>query len=398
MNRLIIIIFVLVQVNIGFGQSVLRTMKRLPDTGETSSYTTTLGEDADYLINMPFFTNNGDGTVTDTITGLMWQKTDGGEMTFEKAKLYCDTLTLGGFSDWRLPNAHEAYSILNQQYSNPATDPTVFTTTAAEYWWSSVRQVGDSTKVWVTNAGGGIGNHPKSETVSAGGTKRIHARAVREITTPVTVPVHFTDNGDGSITDNLTNLVWQKIPEIDTITWEDALNYAENLSLAGKTDWRLPNIKELQSINDESISNPSISQTYFTTAGAINFWSSTTLPNQTVKAWYMDTQFGIVSHYPKTSKRSVICVSGNGGSPSSIVKNEVADLITIFPNPAYDFITVSSAFPSEIEISNIQGQIMKSINTVQTNTIIDVSMFPKGIYLVKLISDNNLTVRKFVKQ
>lgn len=97
-------------------------MKRLPDTGQKLSYTNTFGEDNDYIINSPFYINNNDGTITDTITGLMWQKTDGGEMTFENALSYTDTLTLGGFNNWRLPNAHEAFSILNLQSNNPALD------------------------------------------------------------------------------------------------------------------------------------------------------------------------------------------------------------------------------------------------------------------------------------
>ena len=53
-------------------QNVTRTMLRLPDTGETTSYTTTFGEDNDYTINPPFFIDDADGTVTDTVTGLMW--------------------------------------------------------------------------------------------------------------------------------------------------------------------------------------------------------------------------------------------------------------------------------------------------------------------------------------
>ena len=94
-------------------QPVLKTMMRLPDTGQTTSYTTTFGEDADYNFNTPVFILSGNGTVTDTITSLMWQQTDGGEMTIENAIIYCNTLTLGGYTDWRLPNCHELFSILN---------------------------------------------------------------------------------------------------------------------------------------------------------------------------------------------------------------------------------------------------------------------------------------------
>ena len=85
-------------------QTLPKTTRRLPDTGQIQSFTNTFGEDADYPINPPFFRNNNNGTGTDTATGLMWQQTDGGEMTFENATTFCENLTLAGFSDWRLPD------------------------------------------------------------------------------------------------------------------------------------------------------------------------------------------------------------------------------------------------------------------------------------------------------
>lgn len=310
MKKLIYIAFL--YSSIIYGQSINKTMLRLPDTGQTNSYTNTFGEDNDYNINPPFFKLNGNGTVTDTITGLMWQQTDGGEMTYENAINYCDTLTLAGFIDWRLPTAHEGFSILNHQTTNPAVDIKVFTKTNAEYWWSINKQSNDNTKVWCTNAGGGIGNHPKSETISAGGTKKFHARAVRDINLPSTLKSHFTDNGNGTITDNLTNLIWQKITYSDSLTWEQALAYSDSLTYSGFNDWRLPNIKELQSLNDESIINPSIDKTIFTNLGIKKYWSSTTLPNQTAKAWYLHTQFGITTYDNKTARNMIICVRGDG--------------------------------------------------------------------------------------
>jgi len=86
---------------------------KLPDTGQYTNYASTDGEDADFFINPLSFTDNGDGTITDNNTCLMWQKTDGGEMTFESAATYCDNLLLGGYSDWRLPTAIELFSINN---------------------------------------------------------------------------------------------------------------------------------------------------------------------------------------------------------------------------------------------------------------------------------------------
>ena len=73
-------------------QPVVKSMLRLPDTGVNKSYTDTFGEDADFTINQPYFINNGNGTVTDSVTGLIWQQTDGGEMTIENAIIYCNNL------------------------------------------------------------------------------------------------------------------------------------------------------------------------------------------------------------------------------------------------------------------------------------------------------------------
>ncbi len=295
-------------------QSINKTMLRVPDTGETTSYTTTFGEDNDYNIFSPYFTINGNGTITDTITELMWQQADCGEMIIENAILYCDKLPLGGYTDWRLPTAHESFSILNHQHLNPALDLTIFVNNSADYWWTITRQMNDTTKIWVTNAGGGIGNHPKTETISAGGVKRFNGRAVRDINNPIIIPNRFTDNGDGTVTDNLTNLIWQKNPYVDSLTWEDALTYADSLTIAGYTVWRLPNIKEMQSINDENLIGPSVNPTYFNTIGINKYWSTTTLPNQTTKAWYLHTQFGITTYDFKTAKDMVLCVRGNIGN------------------------------------------------------------------------------------
>ena len=287
-----------------------KTTVTLPDTGQATSYTSTSGEDADFTINSPSFTDNGDGTVTDNVTGLIWQKTDGGEMTFEKASTYCKLLNLGGTTDWRLPTSHELFDINNFDKVNPALNTVYFTITAAEYWWTSEPRADDAANVWVVNAGGGIGAHPKAETVSAGGSKRFHARAVRNPKSSSVSVDHFKDNGDGTITDNYTGLIWQKIQSSATMTWEEALAYSRDLSLGGKTDWRMPNIKEIQSLNDEKLTKPSFNKSFFTNISSGNYWSSTTMQNSTTKAWDINIDYGIVSYNVKTVKEYVLCVRG----------------------------------------------------------------------------------------
>ena len=306
------------------GASPSRTSWSLPDTGQTVSYTPTFGEDADYTVNPPSYTDNGDGTVLDNVTGLMWQKADSGELTFESATNYPASLTLGGFSDWRLPTAHELYGIMHLGVTNPALNTNVFTASAAEYWWSSDRQVNISSNIWASNAGGGIGNHPKGETLSAGGVKRFHTRCVRG----VAVTGHrFIKNADGTTTDPDTGLIWQQAPLATVTNWEGALRYAEGLTFAGRSDWRLPNVKELQSINDESLIRPSVSTNFFPGTGiSARYWSSTTRCNGTNQAWYADYQYGVVSYDNKQTNYWVRCVrqglsiastTNSTGTPSS---------------------------------------------------------------------------------
>ena len=387
-----------------FGQSVSKTIQLLPDTGQTTSYTTTFGEDHDYLINNPSFTNNNNGIITDNVTGLMWQQVDGGQMTHENAIVYCDNLVLGGYSDWRLPTPIEAYSILNHQNANPAINTTYFsslTTPGAEYWWTSLFENNSTTKVWCTNAGGGIGNHPKTETIDAGGTKRFNARAVRNVTTPTTITNHFTDNGNGTITDNLTQLVWQKTPNPNVVTWEQALTYAEGLTIGTTSDWRLPNIKELQSLTNEAATNPSVFSPYFSGLGVHNYWSSTSLPNQTTKSWYWNTQFGITTYDVKTNSNYVLCVSGNPSLSLQTIESHTS--IKIAPNPSSDFVLIS--FPSyttsaKIEIVDALGKIVlnKEIVINSNEYLLDIERISQGMYYLSIINGNIKNTYKIIKK
>ncbi len=294
------------------GSSTNWSMLALPDTGQTASYTGTFGEDSDYAIHPPAYVSNSDGTVSDKVTGLMWQQTDGGEMTWESAAAYAATNSTGGYADWRLPTAHELYSITKQGAVNPAINTNYFAVTAAQYWWTRDQRVDSSNHIWAGNAGGGIGAHPKTETISAGGSSRFHVRCVRSAPAPSSAsPIHhFVNNGNGTITDTDTGLMWQQGEIPASTNWEGALAYAASLTLGSNTDWRLPNIKELQSINDETLAAPSVSTVYFPGATASRYWSSTSMHNSTNEAWYLDCQYGITTYALKTTNLLVRCVRG----------------------------------------------------------------------------------------
>jgi len=112
----------------------------------------------------------------------------------------------------------------------------------------------------------------------------------------------YVDNGDGTVTDTCTGLVWQKDTadvngdgqitlEGDALTWQDALKYCDGLVFAGRNDWRLPNIRELLSIVDYGRHKPAIDSVL----GAMSewYWSSSTYDSVRVYAWFVHFWVGL---------------------------------------------------------------------------------------------------------
>ena len=127
-------------------------------------------------------------------------------------------------------------------------------------------------------------------------------------------PPSYTDNLDGTITDNVTTLVWQQQVVTTFVTWADAITYCDNLILGGRADWRLPSRIELVSLIDNSRLNPSINTTYFI-APNLHLWSSTTYYDSPTadgyRAWEIALDYGFLSIYPKAyAVDSALCVRG----------------------------------------------------------------------------------------
>jgi len=127
---------------------------QLPDTGQIGDYTTIFGEDSDYqpVLSQPNYTDNGDGTITDNRTGLMWKKCSSGNLIcgtsalgnpWEEAIFYCETLNFAGYDDWRLPNIRELESIINYN-TLPSINNVYFPNTWGPYW-TSTTDVSDNT-------------------------------------------------------------------------------------------------------------------------------------------------------------------------------------------------------------------------------------------------------------
>lgn len=287
------------------------------------------GQDANYTGFTPGYQDNGDGTVTDQITGLMWQKSpdmdgDGDidyadKMSFNEAMAAAETFSLAGYDDWRLPSIKEMYSLIlfsgidPSGYEGSSTDDLVpFIDTDNFDFAYGDTEAGEriidaqmaSTTLYVSDEGmggqelmfgvnfadGRIKGYPTGPMPGQQEDKQFYVMYVRG---NIDYGINdFEDNEDGTITDNATGLMWTKEDDGGGMFWEDAISYAENNVTADYDDWRLPNAKELQSILDYSRSpsttnsaaiDPLFNYSVITDEGGENnypfYWSGTTHAN-----------------------------------------------------------------------------------------------------------------------
>lgn len=291
------------------------------------------GQDAQQDGRTPRYADNGDGTVTDLNTGLMWQQSpdmngDGvidaaDKLTFDEAIARARDFSLAGHVDWRLPNIKELYSLIDFRGVDPSGYETsdasslipFIDTSAFEFGYGDVgsgeriidaqfattteyvgtTMGGAATMFGVNFADGRIKGYPTGPMPGRSESKAYYVLYVRG-DTGYGVNV-FTDNGDGTITDQSTGLMWSKEDSRMGLDWQSALAWVQEMnseSYLRHDDWRLPTVKELQSIVDytrapDVTSSPAIDPVFQTTeitneAGQSDYppyWSSTTHANWT---------------------------------------------------------------------------------------------------------------------
>ena len=115
------------------------------------------------ILNAEIIRDADTGIVTDTSSQLMWQDDAiGTDTTWQNAIERCETLTLGSYSDWRLPNINELKSIVDRSKVYPAIVTGFVNTSSSGYYWSSTTYEGHKSRAWgVGFYGGGVGNGPK---------------------------------------------------------------------------------------------------------------------------------------------------------------------------------------------------------------------------------------------
>jgi len=329
----------------------------LANTGQQISYTA--GDDASEHKGTAWpgtrFTDNLDGTVTDHLTGLIWLKDAGcfAPTTWSEALADANQLATGacGLTDgstagqWRMPNLNELESLIDVSSSNPALPVgNPFTNVSIGIYWSSTSYFGGeggSPSAWAIRLSDGRYMNDLTSNVKATSNNAVWAvrgsanGAVKLASTGMYVPYvsgddgtlqtgvrltypRWIDNGNGTVTDSMTGLIWLKQADCINQPWAAAVAAVKTLASGqcGLTDgsaagtWRMPNRNEMQSMSDRMQTNHAdyFDQTYVLRAtqtvyqapiftNFISFqyyWTSTTDAADTSEAWTVfSCDFGV---------------------------------------------------------------------------------------------------------
>ncbi len=328
---------------------------RLAASGQTVSYAT--GDDGDLKsgVSWPLtrFVDNQDGTITDELTGLVWLK-DAGCFAAEiwrsaiddvngLASGHCGLTDGSAAGDWRLPNVVELESLIDASAANPAVSGPFSNVSSGIYWTATAYYGGEagSSNAWAIRMSDGRYINDSSSNVMASSANDVWAvksgsgGRVKLQSSGMYVPYadnddgavesgvpqpssRMIDNGDGTVTDALTGLIWLKQADCISGTWNSAMATVNSLA-SGQCglkdgskpgDWHMPNRKEMQSLQDRAQNNhalyfdesfPSATRGLPTQDAAFNnlvelqyYWTSTTDAADTAEAWSVySCDFGV---------------------------------------------------------------------------------------------------------
>lgn len=302
----------------------------LPVTGQTASYAT--GDDGDQQRGIawpvPRFSIGAGAEidcVTDKLTGLMWVRSpDGTPKTWAEALSYANNLSLCGHSDWRLPNRNELRSLVNygQFPVSSWLNSQGFSTVISAFYWTSNTVAADTANGWgvilydsfvvydLKTAPYRALPVRSSQTTpwvyesQTGQTASYATGDDGELQNGTPWPIPRFSVGTGAeaacVTDNLTGLMWVKVPGSTTRAWADAVADSEALDLCGYTNWRLPNVNELASLVNAGQTDMAswLNGQGFSNVTSNNYWSSTTYASD---AFYVGMSDGQIRHDSKIS-------------------------------------------------------------------------------------------------
>lgn len=257
------------------------------------------GQDASYRIH-PLQYELRPEVVRDVVTGLEWQReTPTERYDWWAARSYCAELELGGLRDWRLPSRIEMVSIIDFGRLDPVIDLEAFPDTPSEFYWTASPVPFLAFAYGIRFELGFIYDHDPSTTG--------RVRCVRGAY-EAPEPRYEIDEAAGTVRDRGTGLEWQRATLDTPKTWLDALAHCEGLEFAGHDDWRLPTLKETQTIIDERRLQPSVDVHAFPGTPAHWYWSSTPIQSHADQAWATSTTDGYASIHAGTETLLVRCV------------------------------------------------------------------------------------------
>ncbi len=310
----------------------------LARTGQKKPYA--LGDDgavkAGVAWPQPRFTDTGDGTVTDTLTGLVWLADAGclGKTSWSDALAAVTAVNNdaasscgAGHTDWRLPNVNELESLINAGAERGARwlKAQGFQGVGGAFW-SSTGAAGDA---WFANPGSGtidlagagmsLGVWPVRDLTRSPAPLGQTGQTVLAVSgddgdlqagVPWPEP-RFEDKGDGSVRDALTGLVWANNPGPAACgasrvrAWKKALAYVDCLNthgFLGKGDWRLPNRRELRSLVNYGRADGAawLADQGFAEIKSGLYWTSSSVTALPAKAWAVNLKRGMVIPRDKT--------------------------------------------------------------------------------------------------
>jgi hypothetical protein len=256
------------------------------------------------LPNPASYTDNGDGTVTDNVTNLVWQKavTPSQAYSWCNAINYCATLALAGRS-WRLPTRIELLSLVDFTRTGPAINTTSFPSVpGGKYHWTSspwvVSQIATKPQYsWIVNFSEGLTSNAGDRTAAE------YARCVSAPDEGALPSPRYLLVATGEAQDVDTKLIWATTATTTTTDFATAQTTCSGLGLNGHT-WRTPSIKELSTLVDEvppiSKVSPAIDTTTFAgTAATTPYWSSSLYGGMSATAhapWVINYEDGFTEY------------------------------------------------------------------------------------------------------
>ena len=322
---------------------------QLPKTGQGKCYDIAgnqiscvgTGQDGDIQAGVawpnPRFTDNGDGTITDNLTGLMWTKNANlfnGINLWQKALDYIAGMNAVkyqnfGYKDWHLPNVNELKSLVDYEYFGPSLPQGhPFSNTSSSGYWSSSSYActpycplplrcawevdmsygsvdgtdksggGGYFYVWPVRISGTFNRLPRTGQIT-----NYYTGDDGALQQGVVWPnPRFVDNGDGTVTDKLTVLMWTKNANLSMVgmSWQKALDYVASMNKGsgtyGYNDWRLPNINEIKSLTNAETTDCAdwLNGLGFIDVQSAHYWSSTSFAHWAVLAWTVEMRSGSV--------------------------------------------------------------------------------------------------------